>query len=313
MSTPVGLMPFPRQQFFNTNGVVLAGGSIYTYAAGTTTPQASYTDGTGSVAQPNPIVLDSAGSASIWLSSQMYKIVAFDANGVQQWSIDNVSAVSQPELQGTNTFTSLTVSGNLTVGGNVVVSGSITAASATITGALSTGGTATLAAASITGNETVGGTLAVTGAATFSGGETVTGGLSADSITVGGVALSTFVTNLIPALTALSGTLVISGVSTSGSWVVFTFGTTSSTRVRIAFGAGSAANGTTLTLPSGFSAGNSMWMLSMNNVNSTPGNNLDGITVSLSSLTIVCTGNDNSGHTFAGTANWLGITWQVNY
>lgn len=312
MSTPTALMPFPRQQFFDSNGQVLAGGFIYTYEAGTSTPLAAYTDSTGNTALPNPVVLDAGGSASIWLSSANYKIVATDANGVQQWSIDNVSAVSQAELQGTSTFASLDVTGNLSVGGNVVVSGSITAASASITGALSVAGTATLASAVVSGNETVGGTLGVTGAATFSGGETVTGGLSADAITVGGVSLSTFVTNLIPALTALSGTLVISGVATSGSWVIFTFGTTAGTRVKIAFGAGQVTNGTTLTLPTGFSQANSMFQIAIANVNSTSGNNLDGITASLSGLTVVATGNDNSGHTFTGTANWLGITWAQN-
>jgi hypothetical protein len=95
--------------------------------------------------------------------------------------------------------------------------------------------------------------------------------------------------------------------------VIFTFGTTSGTRVRIAFGAGTLSHGSSITLPSGFSAANSMFQVSINNVNSTPDNNLDGFTASLSGLTIVATGNDNSGHTFNGTANWFGITWQQSY
>lgn len=307
------LMPAPMAQFFDSNGVPLAGGFIFTYAAGTSTPQAAYTDSTGNTPLSNPVVLDASGRASIWLSSANYKIVAQNSSGVQQWSIDNVSAVSQAELQGTNSFSSLGVTGNLTVGGNVVVSGSLTAASASITGALGVSGTATLATAIVTGNETVAGTLGVTGAATFSGGETITGGLTVDSITVGGQSLTAFVNALIPSLTALAGTLVISGVATSGSWVIFTFGTTSGTRIRIAFGAGTLANGSSITLPSGFSQANSLFQVSINNVNSTSGNNLDGITASLSGLTIVATGNDNSGHTFNGTANWLGITWQTGY
>jgi hypothetical protein len=49
-------------------------------------------------------VLDASGAASIWLAALLYKIVAFDANGVQQWSVDNVSTVSQTELQGTNSL-----------------------------------------------------------------------------------------------------------------------------------------------------------------------------------------------------------------
>ena len=34
-------------QFFNDNGIPLAGGLIYTYLAGTTTPAATYTSSTG--------------------------------------------------------------------------------------------------------------------------------------------------------------------------------------------------------------------------------------------------------------------------
>ena len=49
------------QQFFDNNGVPLTGGKLYSYLAGTTTPQATYTTAAGSIAHSNPIVLDSAG------------------------------------------------------------------------------------------------------------------------------------------------------------------------------------------------------------------------------------------------------------
>jgi hypothetical protein len=48
-------------QFFDNNGVILTGGKIYAYAAGTTTPQAVYTSVSGATPHANPIVLDSAG------------------------------------------------------------------------------------------------------------------------------------------------------------------------------------------------------------------------------------------------------------
>jgi hypothetical protein len=48
-------------QFFDNNGVMLSGGLLYTYAAGTTTPQATYTSISGDVANTNPIVLNSSG------------------------------------------------------------------------------------------------------------------------------------------------------------------------------------------------------------------------------------------------------------
>jgi len=41
------------QQFFDNNGVPLAGGLIYTYAAGTTTPQATFTTSAGSISHTN--------------------------------------------------------------------------------------------------------------------------------------------------------------------------------------------------------------------------------------------------------------------
>ncbi len=69
------LMPVPRLQFSDANGVPLAGGFVYSYAAGTTTPLATYQDALGAAANTNPVVLDAAGSASIWLSAAAYKIV----------------------------------------------------------------------------------------------------------------------------------------------------------------------------------------------------------------------------------------------
>lgn len=91
MSQTVSLTPVPRIQFLDVNGIPLAGGLIYTYAADTTTPQATYTDGTGTTQNPNPVVLDSGGFASIWLvRGQYYKLVAESSSNVSQWTQDNV-------------------------------------------------------------------------------------------------------------------------------------------------------------------------------------------------------------------------------
>jgi microcystin-dependent protein len=55
-------------QFFDNSGVPLAGGLIYSYLAGTTTPLVTYTSSTGLTAHPNPIVLDSAGRINeVWI------------------------------------------------------------------------------------------------------------------------------------------------------------------------------------------------------------------------------------------------------
>jgi len=84
------LLAAPYSYFADQNGEPLAGGKVYTYAAGTTTPQASYTEVTGTVAASNPVILDSAGRAAIWLQGS-YKLVVKDANNVVQWTVDNVS------------------------------------------------------------------------------------------------------------------------------------------------------------------------------------------------------------------------------
>ena len=96
--TPVALSPVARQQFFSASGVPLANGCIFTYAAGTSTPQATYSESTGTYPNTNPIILDAGGFASIWLANSAYRIVAFSsgglncASGSQQWAQDNVSA-----------------------------------------------------------------------------------------------------------------------------------------------------------------------------------------------------------------------------
>lgn len=82
-------------QFFDNNGNPLAGGLIYTYAAGTTTPAATYTSYTGGTANSNPIVLDSAGRtpAQIWLTAgSSYKFVLQTSLGVVIKTDDNIYA-----------------------------------------------------------------------------------------------------------------------------------------------------------------------------------------------------------------------------
>ena len=70
------LSPSPKQQFFTAGGVPLVGGKLYTYAAGTSTPLATYQDSSGTVSNTNPIILDSRGEANVWLlPSLAYKFV----------------------------------------------------------------------------------------------------------------------------------------------------------------------------------------------------------------------------------------------
>lgn len=86
-------------QFFDNNGNPLTGGKLYTYAAGTTTPQATYTTSQGNVPWTNPIVLDAAGrvpsGGEIWLTDGLiYKFVLKDSNDVLIATYDNISGIS---------------------------------------------------------------------------------------------------------------------------------------------------------------------------------------------------------------------------
>jgi hypothetical protein len=94
-------------QFFDNNGVILSGGKLFTYAAGTTTPQATYTASNGAVAWTNPIVLNSAGrvpsGGEIWLTDGLqYKFVLKDSNDVTIATYDNITGINSNFVNYTN-------------------------------------------------------------------------------------------------------------------------------------------------------------------------------------------------------------------
>lgn len=81
------LNPFsPVFQYFTGVGVILAGGKINTYLAGTTTPTPTYTDSTGGVQNANPIILNSQGQLpnEIWQAAgAILKIIITDKDNNQ--------------------------------------------------------------------------------------------------------------------------------------------------------------------------------------------------------------------------------------
>lgn len=92
-------------QFFDNNGVPLTGGLLYTYTAGTTTPQATYTTTSGSIANSNPIVLDSAGRTpnEVWLTENVnYKFVVKTSDGTTLNTWDDIPGVN--DQTALNTF-----------------------------------------------------------------------------------------------------------------------------------------------------------------------------------------------------------------
>jgi len=88
-------------QFFTDQGVVLSGGKVYTYVAGTTTPVATYTSSSLSVLQANPIILQSNGrlGSPVWVPAGVtVKMVLQDSSGniISGGTIDNLQGINDP-------------------------------------------------------------------------------------------------------------------------------------------------------------------------------------------------------------------------
>ena len=106
-------------QFFTNSGVILSGGKLYSYAAGTTTPQATFTSSSGNTNHTNPIILDSAGrvpGGEIWLSSSSYKFVLNTSVDVLIATYDNIrglGATSVTNYTGNGSTVAYAVTGNV--------------------------------------------------------------------------------------------------------------------------------------------------------------------------------------------------------
>lgn len=96
------------QQFFDNNGIPLAGGLIYTYQAGSSTLLTTYTTVDGNVANTNPIVLDAYGRtpSEIWMQTgYSYKFVIQTAGTVTLQTLDNLYPILQSAPAVSATFT----------------------------------------------------------------------------------------------------------------------------------------------------------------------------------------------------------------
>lgn len=92
-------------QYLTNVGVIAAGGKVYTYEAGTSTPQTTYTDSTGVVANANPLTLSSSGRpqdpsaapVAFWAAAgTSLKVLVTDSAGNQLVSLDNVPGINDP-------------------------------------------------------------------------------------------------------------------------------------------------------------------------------------------------------------------------
>jgi len=99
--TVASLSPYLVQRWVDNNGNPLVNGTITTYAAGSTTPIATYTDSTGGTPNTNPITLNFRGECSIWLLPNVaYKFVVADASGNLITTVDNVVNAALISLYG---------------------------------------------------------------------------------------------------------------------------------------------------------------------------------------------------------------------
>jgi len=167
----VNLSPFAGvgAQFFDDNGDPLSGGKIFTYAAGTTTPKATYTDFTGGTPNANPIILDAAGRTpnEVWLTyGDAYKFILKTSTDITVGTFDNIDGIPPininlvrlygstsgyvdlvaPAVAGTNVVTFPAATGTVALTANPTFTG--TTAVATLT-----------ASENITGSKTISGRL----------------------------------------------------------------------------------------------------------------------------------------------------------
>ena len=94
---PAALLPWLKPQFSDAAGDPVASGKLYSFVAGTTTPQPTYshTDLADEHANSNPILLNAAGESPtpIYILPTGYKFRLDDANDVPLWTVDGVADV----------------------------------------------------------------------------------------------------------------------------------------------------------------------------------------------------------------------------
>ena len=100
MST-VAWIPPARSVFYNSSGSPLAGGFVYTYVPGGTTPKATWQNSAGTTLNANPIVLDSSGSCLLY-GDGSYQLTVTDSRGNNIPGYSGITYVSQISAQVSN-------------------------------------------------------------------------------------------------------------------------------------------------------------------------------------------------------------------
>ena len=94
------ICPLPKLTLFTNAGAPAVGYQLFTYIAGSATKQATYTDSLFAGANTNPIILDSAGRATVFLPELSYKFVFASPTDTDPptspiWTVDGVQGVPQ--------------------------------------------------------------------------------------------------------------------------------------------------------------------------------------------------------------------------
>ncbi|MEE9436760.1 MAG: hypothetical protein V3V37_08745, partial [Candidatus Adiutricales bacterium] len=88
------LLFYPKFHALDSNGNLLASGKLYTYIAGTSTAKATYSDRAATTPNANPVVMNSRGEATVYLTG-LYKLILKTSADVTIWTMDNVQGDPQ--------------------------------------------------------------------------------------------------------------------------------------------------------------------------------------------------------------------------
>ena len=99
--TTASLAPYLVQRFQDNNNNPLVGGLLYSYMAGTNTPQVTYTDTTAATPNTNPIVMNARGECGVYIKPNVsYKFSLTDSLGNVIWTVDNIVNTALTTLYG---------------------------------------------------------------------------------------------------------------------------------------------------------------------------------------------------------------------
>ena len=91
--------------FTDSNGAPLAGGKIYTYVTGTSTPATVYQDSSLATPWSNPIILPADGKVTIYQDAETIKAVVYNSDDVLQDTYDPIASTALNSSLGGAAFT----------------------------------------------------------------------------------------------------------------------------------------------------------------------------------------------------------------